>query len=147
MRLHRHRQSPDCRNRGASATLPDTQIGRPKTSIKKDPSKLHESTSPPPETDSDAGAARAKPKRKTDTEYIPMWKVILMGDEEYEEKHVVEVLRKSIPKMDKKEARRIFREAQSAGEAIVVVATQEHAEFYETQLKRGELYVRIEPDQ
>ncbi|KAF6004343.1 hypothetical protein F1559_000437 [Cyanidiococcus yangmingshanensis] len=100
------------------------------------------------EPQAESGAARAKPKTKrvTDTEFVPMWKVILLGDEEYKEKHVVESLVKTIPKMDKEEARRIYKEAQALGESVVTVVAQEHAEFYATMLRRCSLYVRIEPE-
>lgn len=39
-----------------------------------------------------AAAQIAKPKRKTHIEEVPLWKVILLGDEDYEEDPVCEVL-------------------------------------------------------
>ena len=125
--------------------MPAPKIGRPKTSVKKSTPIFNE-PSPTPETESDAGLTRPKMKRKTDTEFVPMWKVILIGDEEYEERYVVQVLVKNIPKLDKNEARRIYHEAQTQGEALIIVVAQEHAEFFATMLKRSELYVRIEPE-
>lgn len=75
-----------------------------------------------------------------------MYKVILLGDEEYVEAHVVTQLQK-IAGVDKKEATRIFVEAQQTGSSIICVVCEEHAEFYAQQLKRQEIYVTIEKDE
>jgi|YelNatPaOPRAMG01_1025707.scaffolds.fasta_scaffold113721_1 ATP-dependent Clp protease adapter protein ClpS len=125
--------------------MPAPKIGRPKTEVKRETFRMPE---PVKEVEAEAGAVRGRPKTKrvTDTEFVPMWKVILLGDKEYEEKHVIESLVKTIPKMDKEEARRIFKEAQAVGESVVTVVAQEHAEFYATMLRRCSLYVRIEPE-
>eukprot|EP00871_Galdieria_phlegrea_P001460 jgi/Galph1/2314/GphlegSOOS_G984.1 len=120
------------------------RIAKPKTTIQKDTKKL---VSPPKQeekTDTGSGAARAKPKRKTQQEYVPLYKVILLGDEEYDEVAVIQSLLKVVPKLEQAEARRIFHEAQSTGESIICVVEKEHAEFYAQQLKREEIYVRIE---
>lgn len=124
---------------------PSTQIGRPKTSIKKSVGVTNESQTAP-ETDTGKGAAKAKPRRKTQADEIPMYKVILLGDEEYVEAHVVTQLQK-IVQIDKKEASRIFHEAQQSGSSIVCVVCEEHAEFYAQQLKRQEIFVTIEKDE
>jgi ATP-dependent Clp protease adapter protein ClpS len=125
--------------------MPAPKIGRPKTEVKRETFKMPEPTKEP-EVESGAARGRPKTKRVTDTDFVPMWKVILLGDEEYQEKHVIESLVKTIPKMDKEEARRIYREAQAVGESIVTVVAQEHAEFYASMLRRCSLYVRIEPE-
>lgn len=75
-----------------------------------------------------------------------MYKVILLGDEEYEEGHVVTQLQK-ICQIDKNEASRVFAEAQATGSSIVCVVPEEHAEFYAQQLKRAEIFVTIEKDE
>ncbi|EME27805.1 ATP-dependent Clp protease adaptor protein ClpS [Galdieria sulphuraria] len=124
--------------------LSPARIAKPKTTIQKDTKKL---VSPPKQeelTETGSGAARAKPKRKTQQEFVPMYKVILLGDEEYDQVAVVQALLKVIPKMEQAEARRIFHEAQSTGESIICIVEKEHAEFYAQQLKREEVYVRIE---
>mmetsp|Transcript_16240 Transcript_16240/g.32930 ORF Transcript_16240/g.32930 Transcript_16240/m.32930 type:complete len:171 (-) Transcript_16240:1444-1956(-) len=123
---------------------PGVKVGRPKISIQKDAKKLHE-PSKPQNTEVDAGAKKAIPLRKTQTDEVPMYKVILMGDEDYDENHVVTQLIK-IVQLDKKEAQRIYIEAQQLGESLVCVVTQEHAEFYAQQLKRQEIFIRVEED-
>lgn len=124
--------------------LSPARIAKPKTTIQKDTKKL---VAPPKQeelTETGSGAARAKPKRKTQQEFVPMYKVILLGDEEYDQVAVVQALLKVIPKMEQAEARRIFHEAQSTGQSIICIVEKEHAEFYAQQLKREEVYVRIE---
>lgn len=124
--------------------LSPARIAKPKTTIQKDTKKL---VAPPKQeelTETGSGAARAKPKRKTEQEFVPMYKVILLGDEEYDQVAVVQALLKVIPKMEQAEARRIFHEAQSTGESIICIVEKEHAEFYTQQLKREEVYVRME---
>lgn len=124
---------------------PSTQIGRPKTSIKKDVGRVTEQQAAP-EADADRGSAKARPRRKTQADEVPMYKVILLGDEEYVEAHVVTQLQKTV-QIEKKEATRIFHEAQQTGSSIVCVVCEEHAEFYAQQLKRQEIFVTIEKDE
>lgn len=124
---------------------PSTQIGRPKTSIKKTIGVTNDSQSEP-ETDTGKGAAKARPRRKTQADEVPMYKVILLGDEEYVEAHVVTQLQKTV-QLEKKEATRIFHEAQQTGSSIVCVVCEEHAEFYAQQLKRQEIFVAVEKDE
>lgn len=54
----------------------------------------------------------------------PMWKVILLGDEEYSEGHVVETLTRVIDDMEVVKAEKCFREAQLYGTAIATVVPQ-----------------------
>lgn len=124
---------------------PSIKVGRPKTSIKKNAGIINESPSQP-ETDTDRGAAKARPRRKTQADEVPMYKVILLGDEEYEEAHVVTQLQK-IVQLEKGEAVRIFHEAQQTGSSIICVVCEEHAEFYAQQLKRQEVFVTVEKDE
>ncbi|GJQ14300.1 hypothetical protein GpartN1_g6091.t1 [Galdieria partita] len=136
--------SESCTRQVPLMPLSPARIAKPKTTIQKDTKKL---VSPPKQeelTETGSGAARAKPKRKTQQEFVPMFKVILLGDEEYDQVAVVQALLKVIPKMEQAEARRIFHEAQSTGESIICIVEKEHAEFYAQQLKREEVYVRIE---
>lgn len=124
---------------------PSTQIGRPKTSIKKDIGRV---TSQPsePQADAERGSAKARPRRKTQADEVPMYKVILLGDEEYVEAHVVTQLQKTV-QLEKKDATRIFWEAQGSGSSIICVVCEEHAEFYAQQLKRQEIFVVVEKDE
>lgn len=75
-----------------------------------------------------------------------MYKVILLGDKEYEEGHVVTQLQK-ITQISKNEALRVFGEAQATGASVICVVPEEHAEFYAQQLKRAEIFVTIEKDE
>ncbi|KAA8498635.1 ATP-dependent Clp protease adapter protein ClpS [Porphyridium purpureum] len=125
---------------------PGIKVGRPKTSIQKDTGRMTETKSPEPQADAAAGASRAKPRRETEMEEIPMYKVILLGDEEYDEVHVVTQLMK-IVQLEQIEATRIFGVAQATGSEIVVVVNEELAEFYVQQLKRQELYAIMERDE
>lgn len=125
--------------------LGSPQIARPKTSIKKDIGKIND-TQQAPEPEAGKGAAKARPRRKTQADEIPMYKVILLGDEDYAEAHVVTQLQKTV-QISKKEATRCFMEAQQTGSSVVCVVCEEHAEFYAQQLKRQEIFVTIEKDE
>lgn len=124
---------------------PSTQIGRPKTSIKKDIGRVTEQ-SQEPEADAERGSAKARPRRKTQSDEIPLFKVILLGDEEYVEAHVVTQIQKTV-QLGKGEATRIFREAQASGSSIICVVCEEHAEFYAQQLRRQDIFVVVEKDE
>lgn len=124
---------------------PSTKIGRPKTSIGKDIGRMTEQPQTA-EPDAERGSAKAKPRRKTLADEVPMYKVILLGDEEYVEAHVVTQIQKIVGK-DKKEASKNFREAQATGSSIVCVVCEEHAEFYALQLKRQDIFVTVEKDE
>jgi ATP-dependent Clp protease adaptor protein ClpS len=128
----------------AQLGAPQTQIGRPKTSIQKSVGNV--TATPEREPEAGKGAAKARPTRKTQADEIPMYKVILLADDEYEEGHVVTQLQK-ICQLSKNEAARIFGEAQSTGSSVVCVVPEEHAEFYAQQLKRADIYVTIEKDE
>lgn len=75
-----------------------------------------------------------------------MYKVILLGDEEYEEGHVVTQLQK-ITQISKGEAIKAFNEAQATGASVICVVPEEHAEFYAQQLRRADIFVTIEKDE
>lgn len=124
---------------------PSTQIGKPKTSIKKDVGRVTEPAQEP-QADAERGSAKARPRRKTQADEIPMFKVILLGDEQYVEAHVVTQLQKTV-QITKNEASRVYAEAQSSGSSIVCVVCEEHAEFYAQQLKRADIFVIIEKDE
>lgn len=124
---------------------PSTQIGRPKTSIKKDIGRVTQQPEQP-EADAEKGSAKARPRRKTQADEVPLYKVILLGDETYVEAHVVTQIQKTV-QLDKGEATRIFREAQSSGSSIICVVCEEHAEFYAQQLRRQDIFVLVEKDE
>ncbi|KAL1529266.1 hypothetical protein AB1Y20_000220 [Prymnesium parvum] len=96
------------------------------------------------------GAAQvAKPKRKSHTEDVPMWKVIMLGDEEYEEDPVCEVLLQVIPEIGNlRQAQEKYREAELTGKSMLLVVPKEHAESYVEQLIRADpmVYAEIEEE-
>mmetsp|Transcript_8378 Transcript_8378/g.25183 ORF Transcript_8378/g.25183 Transcript_8378/m.25183 type:complete len:153 (-) Transcript_8378:1003-1461(-) len=123
---------------GIQIGKPKTQVGKPKTSIT--------TSQPQTEVEQKAKKQKPKPKYKTDADEIPMYKVILLGDEGYDEVHVTTQLIKVIPKLSSEEASRIYSEAQGTGSSIICVVNKEHAEFYAQQLRRQEIFVVVEED-
>eukprot|EP00285_Hemiselmis_virescens_P008423 CAMPEP_0173376994 /NCGR_PEP_ID=MMETSP1356-20130122/157_1 /TAXON_ID=77927 ORGANISM="Hemiselmis virescens, Strain PCC157" /NCGR_SAMPLE_ID=MMETSP1356 /ASSEMBLY_ACC=CAM_ASM_000847 /LENGTH=165 /DNA_ID=CAMNT_0014329583 /DNA_START=30 /DNA_END=527 /DNA_ORIENTATION=+ len=89
-----------------------------------------------------------KPKlaKKTQDDEAPMYKVILLGDNEYEQSHVVTQITKVIPSVKKEEATRCFVEAQMVGTSLIITVTEEHAEHYVQQLKRQQIYAKMEKE-
>ena len=82
-------------------------------------------------------AAIAKPKRKTQSEDIPMWKVILLSDNEYEEDPVCSVLTSVIPDItNMRDATERYEEAMKTGRSLLIVQPKEQAEFFVEQLAR-----------
>lgn len=124
--------------------LAQPKIGRPKTEIKKEIGKSSAPSAPEPMADK--GSAKARPRRKTQADEVPMYKVILLGDEEYDEAHVVTQLQKTIG-LERGDAQKCFHEAQTTGSAIACVVCEEHAEFYADQLRRQDIFVEIEKDE
>ena len=72
------------------------------------------------------------------TEDAPRYKVLLLGDEEYEEEHVIERLVDVVDDVDKKQSIEIFYSAQKGGKGLVGVYPLEVSEFYVEQLARSE---------
>merc|ERR1712217_544915 len=96
-----------------------------------------------------AAAQIAKPKRKSHTEDVPLWKVIMLGDEEYEEDLVCEVLLQVIPEIGNlRQAQEKYKEAEVTGKALLLVAPKEHAELYVEELIRADpmVYAEIEEE-
>ena len=82
-------------------------------------------------------AAIAKPKRKAHTEEVPLYKVILLGDNEYEEGPVCSVLHSVIPEIENlRQATEKYDEAQNTGKALLIVVNKELGEAYVEQLAR-----------
>lgn len=99
-----------------------------------------------PQADAEKGSAKAIPKRKTLIDEVPMYKVILLGDEAYVEGHVVSQMQTTV-QLKKNDATRVFKEAQSTGSSVMCVVCEEHAEHYALQLKRQDIYVTVEKDE
>jgi ATP-dependent Clp protease adapter protein ClpS len=99
-----------------------------------------------------AGALQiAKPKRKTFNEDTPMWKVILLGDDEYEEEAVCGVLISVIPDItNARQATERYNEAMSTGSSLLITQPKEQAEHFCEQLARCDpamiVYSKIEEE-
>ncbi|KAJ1468931.1 hypothetical protein T484DRAFT_1853665 [Baffinella frigidus] len=81
------------------------------------------------------GPPKLDKKAKSQEDETPMFKVILLGDNDYEQAHVVVQITKTIPSVQKEEALKNFVEAQMTGSSVIIVVTEEHAEHYAQQLK------------
>ena len=89
-------------------------------------------------------APREKTRREMSTE--PPYKVILHNDDYTPMEHVVNTLRKVIPRMNLRRAVSIMLEAHTKGKAIVTKCHKELAELYQEGLKAEGLTATIEPD-
>jgi ATP-dependent Clp protease adaptor protein ClpS len=76
----------------------------------------------------------------------PPYKVILHNDDFTPMEHVVEVLRKVIPRMSVRRAVDIMLEAHTKGKAVVTKTHKELAELYQEGLNNEGLIASIEPD-
>jgi len=52
----------------------------------------------------------------------------------------------TIPSVKKEEAIRCFVEAQMTGSSLIITVTEEHAEHYVQQLKRQQVYAKMEKE-
>ena len=80
-----------------------------------------------------------------------MWKVILLGDADYEEDPVCDVLKGVIPDIDNdRDAKEKYLECQETRRALLIVVPKEHAESYVEQLARADpdyiVYSQIEEE-
>ena len=125
--------------------------------------------------DKEGGAAIAKPKIQTKTttvtkqkqkqrqrqrtsdpinrrdeefEDAPMYRLMLLGDEEYDVVHVVERMCAILDDMDEDAASTILNQAQIAGKAMAGKYPFEHAEMYKEQLARSDpiIYADLEEE-
>ncbi|HET7477906.1 MAG TPA: ATP-dependent Clp protease adaptor ClpS, partial [Rubrobacteraceae bacterium] len=83
-------------------------------------------------------------RRKMTTE--PPYKVILHNDDYTPMEHVIQVLRKVIPRMSLRRAVSIMLEAHTNGKAVAAKCHKELAEMYEEGLRAEGLIATIEPD-
>lgn len=83
-------------------------------------------------------------RQKMTTE--PPYKVILHNDDYTPMEHVIQVLRKVIPRMSLRRAVSIMLEAHTNGKAVATKCHKELAEMYEEGLRAEGLIATIEPD-
>jgi ATP-dependent Clp protease adaptor protein ClpS len=95
-----------------------------------------------------ASSTETVPKEKTERRVTqePPYKVILHNDDYTPMEHVVEVLRKVIPRMSLPRAVSIMLEAHTKGKAVVTKCHKELAELYKEGLNNEGLIASIEPD-
>jgi len=90
-------------------------------------------------------ASVAKPKLKRNTEDIPLWNVFLLGDEEYEQDPVCEVLLNIVPDIaNLRQAAEKYEEAEKTGKALLITVPKELGEAYVEQLIRADPMVYAE---
>ncbi len=94
-------------------------------------------------------SAETVPKEKTERRLTqePPYKVILHNDDYTPMEHVVEALRKVIPRMSPARAVSIMLEAHTKGKAVVTKCHKELAELYQEGLRAEGLTATIEPDE
>jgi ATP-dependent Clp protease adaptor protein ClpS len=95
-----------------------------------------------------ASSTETTPRERTSHRLAqePPYKVILHNDDYTPMEHVVEVLRKVIPRMSAARAVSIMLEAHTKGKAVVTKCHKELAELYQEGLKAEGLIATIEPD-
>ena len=77
-------------------------------------------------------------RRDEDFEDAPLYRVMLIGDEDYEQAHVIERMCEILEDMDESAAASIFKQAQAGGKAMCGKYPLEHAEMYKEQLVRSD---------
>ena len=77
-------------------------------------------------------------RRDEKFEDAPLFKVMLIGDEDYEQAHVIERMTEILDDMDENQAASVFKTAQQGGKAMCGKYPLEHAEMYKEQLIRSD---------
>jgi len=80
-------------------------------------------------------------------EDAPMFKVMLLSDEEYETEHVVERICSIMDDMHENEATEIVNQAMEAGKAMCGVYPFERAELFREQLMRSDPMIFVEVEE
>ena len=77
-------------------------------------------------------------RRDEDFEDAPLYRVMLIGDVDYEQAHVIERMTEILEEMDESAAASIFKQAQAGGKAMCGKYPLEHAEMYKEQFVRSD---------
>ena len=77
-------------------------------------------------------------RREEKFEDAPMFKVMLIGDDDYDQTHVIERMCEIMEDMDENHAASVFKSAQQGGKAMCGKYPLEHAEMYKEQLIRSD---------
>ena len=94
-------------------------------------------------------AKPSEPDQLGDFEDAPMYRLFLLGDESYEQEHVVTRVHEIIENISEDEAARIFKSAYQTGEAFIAKFPKEIAETYAEQLTRSDpiIYADVRDDE
>jgi ATP-dependent Clp protease adapter protein ClpS len=134
-------------------------LARSTTVVKESPSRYHSpivALSPRKPGKGGGGAVLEKSQVRTDLKQAPperkqitelkkqeqekktdKYAVVLIGDKEYDQGHVIGVLCKAIPGLGAMKALAAFQEAQTSGKAIVIICDEEQAEFLAEKIQRN----------
>merc|ERR1712176_811925 len=87
-------------------------------------------------------------RRKEKFEEAPLFKLMLIGDDDYDEVHVVERLCEIVEDMDEDQADTVFKQANQSGKAMCGKYPFERAELFKERLIRSDpmIYSDIEED-
>jgi|EP01083_Nonionella_stella_P246588 ATP-dependent Clp protease adapter protein ClpS len=77
-------------------------------------------------------------RRDEKFEDAPMFKVMLIGDEDYDQAHVIERMCEVLDDMDENQAASVFKSAQQGGQAMCGKYPLEHAEMFKELLIRSD---------
>lgn len=77
-------------------------------------------------------------RREEKFEDAPLFKVLLIGDDDYDQAHVIERMCEILEDMDENQAASVFKSAQQGGKAMCGKYPLEHAEMYKEQLIRSD---------
>uniref|UniRef100_A0A7S2DD30 Adaptor protein ClpS core domain-containing protein n=1 Tax=Octactis speculum TaxID=3111310 RepID=A0A7S2DD30_9STRA len=119
-----------------------------KTKVKTAPPEVKTG---PPKQETKKRALKNRQAQTTSKEQnseIPMFNVVLIGDEEYDKGFVVQSLSQVMPFVENDKAEQCYLEAQEKGTSIVAVVHEESAEFYVQQLQRCDqmIFATYEPE-
>jgi len=78
-----------------------------------------------------------EPEEEREFEEAPQFQVLLIGDEDYEQVHVVERITQVMDNIAEDEALDIYKSAQASGQAMIGMYPFEYAELYKEQLLRS----------
>jgi len=87
-------------------------------------------------------------RREEDFQDAPMFKVMLIGDESYEQAHVMQRICEIMEDMDENQAATVYKQAKQAGKAMCGKYPLEIAEMYAEQLVRSDpmIYADVEDE-
>lgn len=86
-------------------------------------------------------------RREPNIEDAPMYKVMLIGDEEYDQGHIIQRICEVMEDVDENQASTVFKAAQQSGKSMCGKYPMEHAELYVEQLLRSDPIIYSEMEE